>query len=250
MQRYILLAVAIHFLVDFMLLFGAKQRFSPYSGMVRPFLGAVLGAVYAAGCLLSPLSFLKENIWYIGSILLSCLIVFGFEELSGAAVFCVLRLALDGLAAKGGYGMALILGLGLTGLFLLGFCGNRFGKRYIPVELRWGENTVQCKALWDTGHNLQDPITGKSILVVGADVACALTGLQPEQLCRPVETMGEIPGLRLIPYHTVTQKGQLMLGMMVSYSKIGRRKGACLVAFAPQVLDSSGKFQALIGGTV
>lgn len=252
MQPYMILAVVIRFFVDFMLLYAAKRLFSPYCGLIRPLMGAAFGAIYAAGCLLPRLSFLQGNLWYAVSILLSCLMAFGLEkgELSGAAVFCLLRLALDGLAIEGGYGMELFLAMVLSGLSLLGFGGRCPGKRYVPVELHYGEKTVHLQALWDTGHNLRDPVTGRSILVVGADVANALTGLKPDQLNKPVETMGAVSGLRLIPYQTVADKGQMMLGMVISHSRIGKKKGACLVAFAPQVLDSSGKFQALIGGTV
>lgn len=252
MQKYMLLAVGIRFLVDFMLLFAAKRLFSPYSGLLKPLIGAVFGAAYAAGCLLPGLSFLQENVWYIASILLSCLLSFGIDraELSGAAVFCLLRLALDGLAIQGGCVLELVFGIVLSGLSLLGFGGSHHWKRYIPVELHYREKTVRLQALWDTGHDLRDPVTGKSVLVVGADIADSLTGLKIEQLRNPVETMGAVSGLRLIPYQTVEHAGKMMLGIMMPHTKIGKKKVACLVAFAPQVLDSNGKFQALIGGTV
>ncbi len=252
MQQYMVLAVIIRFVVDFLLLFAVKRLFLPFSGFLQPLIGAVIGGVYAAGCIVPPFAYLQGNLWYGASILLCSLVAFGFERtaFSSAAVYCLLRLALDGLASGRGAIMELLMGIVLSGLFLFGFGGDRFCKRYIPIELRYGDKTVRLQALWDTGHDLRDPITGKSILVVGADVAAMLMGLKANQLQNPVETMGSIPGLRLIPYQTVEQTGQLMLAMMIPNTKIGRKKGPLLVAFAPQVLDRSGKFQALIGGTV
>ncbi len=252
MQPYMILAVIIRFFVDLLLLFAAKRLFSPCSGFLRPLLGAGISAVYAAGCILPGLSFLQGNLWYGASILLCCFAAFGLDRaaLSSGAVYFLLRLALDGLASGRGAVEELLMAILLAGLSLLGFGGNRLWKHYIPIELHYGDKTVCLQALWDSGHDLRDPITGKSILVVGSDVANALIGLKPNQLKQPVESMGTIPGLRLIPYQTVEQTGQLMLAMMLPNTKIGRKKGAALVAFAPQVLDGSGKFQALIGGTV
>lgn len=252
MRPYMLLAVIIRFFVDFMLLYAAKRLFSPCSGFSRPLLGACLSAFCAAACLLPRLSFLQGNVWYGISMLLCCFVAFGFERtaLSSAAVYCLLRLSLDGLAAGKGQASQLLLGGLLCGLSLLGFGGRRLVRRYIPVELRYQEKVLHLQALWDTGHDLCDPITGKNVLIVGSDVANILTGLKPEQLRQPVDAIGTVPGLRLIPYQTVGNTGQMMLAMVIPNTKIGRKKDSYLVAFAPQVLDEGGKFQALIGGTV
>ena len=102
----------------------------------------------------------------------------------------------------------------------------------------------------DTGHSLRDPVTGSQVLIVGADVAQTLTGLSPQQLADPVRCMGKLPGLRLIPYKTVGKSQGMLLAMQMPNGKIGNRTGNILVAFSPQVLDESGKFQALIGGNV
>ena len=80
-----------------------------------------------------------------------------------------------------------------------------------------------------------------------ANIADQLTGLSLRQISEPVETMGKVPGMRLIPYRAVGQTGGLMLALPVKRSKIGGRKGSTLVAFAPQILDESGKYQALLG---
>lgn len=252
MQQYMVLAVMIRFVVDFLLLFAVKQLFSPFSGFLRPLLGAFVGGVYAACSVVPGLTGLRENLWYGVSLLLCSFAAFGMERtaISSTAVYCILRLALDGLASGSGYVAELLLGILLSVLSVLGFGRGQLGKRYIPVELRYQEKKVHLQALWDTGHDLCDPITGKSVLVVGSDVAQLLTGLSQDQLQKPIDSIGIVPGLRLIPYQTVDNAGNMMLAMQIPYARVGRKKGTCLVAFAPQVLDSSGKFQGLIGGTV
>ena len=252
MQPYMLLAVVIRLVVDFMLLYAAKRLFSPYPGLLRPLLGAAVGGIYAAGCLILQLSILQSPLCYWFSMLLSCLIAFGVARIavSSAAVYILLRLALDGLASGESIVVQLFLGILLCVLSLLGFGGRLCGRRYVPVELCYGGKRVKLQALWDTGHELCDPVTGKGVLVVGADVARLLTGLEVEQLRQPVEAIQAIPGLRLIPYQTVESSGRMMLCLVIPDTKIGRKRGPCLVAFAPQVLDGNGKYQALIGGTV
>ena len=121
--------------------------------------------------------------------------------------------------------------------------GNR--QNLIPVELCYGEQIFQLTALRDTGHSLRDPITGKNVLIVGADMAQRLTGLCPRELRDPVGTMQSIPGLRLIPYQTVGNTG-FLLAIFVAQAKIGERQGSAVVALSPNVFGSH--YQALTGG--
>lgn len=252
MQPYMLLAVAIRFIVDFLLFFAVKRLFSPCAGALFPLLGAAADALYAGCSMIEGLSFLQASHWYLLSTLLCCLLAFGVNRraIAPGSVFCLLRLALDGLSEKSSGFVQLPLGMALCAVLLLGFGSKALFKPYVPVELNYAGKTVRLQALWDTGHDLRDPVTGKGVLIIDCDAAAALTGLQPELLRKPVKAMGAIPGLRLIPYQTVGASGQMMLAMMITDAKIGTKRRPCLVGFAPQVLDSSGKFQALIGGTV
>jgi stage II sporulation protein GA (sporulation sigma-E factor processing peptidase) len=102
---------------------------------------------------------------------------------------------------------------------------NHIGfQQIVQVELTYGGQTVKLNALRDTGNTLRDPVTGKSVLVVGADIADRLTGLSRRQLSEPVETISEIPGMRLIPYRAVGQPSGLLLALPVRKSKIGGKK--------------------------
>ena len=119
----------------------------------------------------------------------------------------------------------------------------------IQIELSYGTNRMKLTALRDTGNSLHDPITGKPVLILGADAAKDLIGLSEHQLRNPTDTMGAIPGLRLIPYRAIGGEG-LLLALRLPYVRIGSREGSTLVAFAPEVLSKEGKFQALTGGAL
>ena len=82
-----------------------------------------------------------------------------------------------------------------------------------------------------------------------ADAAGELTGLTQAQLRNPIDSLGTIPGLRLIPYHSIGNEGGFLLALKLQNVKIGSWKGSSLVAFAPEGLNSEGTYQALTGGT-
>ena len=250
MEKHIIIAVVLRFVTDVMLML-AVNGLNAFAGSIwRVLLGAAVGGVYAAVCSVPGLELLGSPLGYGLCILLTGLLAFGFQgcALRQGAVFGLLRLGLDGIGA----GKNSVLQLVCAGLLCI-VCLYGFGsavRQYVPVELHYSGKQLQLQALYDTGHQLRDPVTGRPVLVVGADVADALTGLTAGQLKAPVETMGKVPGLRLIPYQTVGQSGGLMLAMCLPDTRIGKKKGSYLVAFAPQVLDGKGKYQALIGGSV
>ncbi len=250
-EKYILMAVFIRFLADFLLIMAVNRLTLQQQGIYRDLLGSAVSGLYAAGCTILQWGFLNHPVCYIVSLMVTCLLAFGVsrDRLSGWLLFCLLRLGLDGIGAGQGMMPELLGAFILCAVCLYGFRSNG-QKRYVPVELCYGQRKVSLQALYDTGHQLRDPVTGKPVLVVGADVADKLAGLTPRQLEKPVETIGLIPGLRLIPYQTVGRSGDLMLALQLEQTTIGRKKGSYLVAFAPQVLDGKGQYQGLIGGNV
>ena len=146
-----------------------------------------------------------------------------------------------------------LLGLGVV-LFICRFAfhGRFCGRTTVPVELCYRDKCLRFTALRDTGNTLKDPITGSPILVVGAEIATQLLGLTKQQLKAPADTVSNsgIPGLRLVPFHTVGQAGGLMLALRLQDVKIGKWKGSSLVAFAPEGLCRDSGFQGLSGGFV
>lgn len=247
MQRFYWLAAGLHFGVNMMLLVAVNNDSCSGKNILRCTMGAIAGTVYALLCSVGQLSFLRGGLWQLISMVCISLIAFGIKETAPQKcfLFFLLRLAVEGIGGKNAFLSTFILCAGLYLLQRLEY--NK--SLYTSVELTYKNKKINLIALRDTGHDLRDPVTGKEVIVIGADIADRLVGLPAEKLRNPVDAMGSIPGLRLIPYKTVGQSAGLLLALKIHNSKIGGKKGSTLVAFAPDILDENGKFQALIGGT-
>lgn len=245
--------ILLNFLVDFLLLLGAGRLCGYPNNILRAVAGGALGGLYAGACLLPGFYFLGNFLWRLVSLVAMAVIAYGISTsaLRRGFVFAFLCLALGG--AVMGIGNGGILGIvSAAGVLCLlccfGFRGRIGGTSFIPVELFYGDKRLRLTALQDTGNTLRDPITGRQVLVIGREEAKKLTGLTGEQLRSPVESLGELPGLRLIPYHTVGSSNGFLLGLRLQNVKIGSWQGSMLVAFAPEILSRDGAYQALTGG--
>lgn len=252
MQAYPWVVLFLKWLVDFLLLSGGGRLSSEPAGVGRCMLGALAGALLSGHSLISGFHFLGNPMWQGSGIIIMALIAYGLQRstVRRGAVFAILSLALGGISmglGNSGIITFIIATACLGALSVLGFCRNGLNGKYIPVEIKCGSTCLQLRALHDTGNTLRDPVTGRPVLIIGTDAACRLTGLSREQLQRPVESMGMLPGLRLIPYRTVGQANGLMLARNYQNVSIGKWKGSSLVAFAPDGLG--GDFEALTGGT-
>ena len=255
MAVYLDLVMALNFGVDFLLLLGTN-RLSGYPA--RPWRcagAALLGAAYAAGCLLPGFRFLRNLLWRGVSLALMAVLAFGWEKsaLKRGAVFVLLSMALGGLALSMGRNdiPALLLAAGGCCLLCrLSFGDKIGGKEYVQVVLRYQGREERITALRDTGNALRDPITGESVLVVAGDIGERLTGLTGEQLRQPLKTLTNPPikGLRLIPYRAVGNAGGMLLGLRIQDAQIGTKQSSVIVAFAPEGLGDS--VQALTGGAI
>lgn len=255
MPVYLDLVILLNFAVDFLLLIGADRLCGHPPKAGRAALAAALGGIYSGACLLPGFAFLGNFLWRLVSLVLIALLAYGasVSALRRGGVFVFLCMALGGIAA--GMGSGGLFGLVASAAVLcflctVGFRGKLFQQSYVPVELNHGGKKIRLTALQDTGNTLHDPVTGSPVLVVDARTAQKLTGLTPQQLKRPLETMHQLPGLRLIPYRAVGQNAGLLLGMKLSSVRIGNWQGSRIVAFAPEGLSQEGTYQALTGGAV
>ena len=240
----------IGWMVDFLLIMAARQLYPGCSTWIRAGLAAMLGGGY---CALSMLPWLDPAWTGVFSVLGAVVTAFAAFGLSGReagrwVVFLLLRLTLGSLTQPVGSlrPWTLLLASGLL-LVLCSLGLPDAGGSLIPVELNYGTKRIRITALRDTGNTLRDPVTGRPVLVLGADAAQKLTGLSPQQLRTPVDSISVMPGLRLIPYRAICGSG-LLLALRVQELRIGDWCGSGLVAFAPEVLSAEGKFQALTGG--
>ena len=246
--------ILLNFLVDFLLLMAAGRLCGVPVKIVRAAAGGALGALYVAFCLLPGFAFLGNFLWRTVSLLAMAVIAYGYSisALRRGLVFVFLCLALGGAVmgiGKGGL-LGIICAAGVLCLLCcVGFRGKLGVNTFLPVEISYGEKFLKLTALQDTGNTLCDPVTGQQVLVIGADAAQKLTGLTTYQLQCPVESVDAIPGLRLIPYHSVGGSG-FLLALRMQNVKIGTWQGSTLVAFAPEGLSREGAYQALTGGVL
>ena len=148
-------------------------------------------------------------------------------------------------------GVILVSGLVVI-LFTTGLSWLFQGKRYFDLELLRGEKKTCLTALYDTGNELKDPISGESVVVVGPAVAEYFFGLSKNQLSSPVHTLesNAAPGIRLIPYRTVDRSQGFLLAAPFDQVKINGKTSSRIVAFAPDVIGRKHVYDALIGGNV
>lgn len=246
----IVVAAVLNFCVNVLLLAGTGHLAGRELRPIRLLAAAILGAVYAAGCMLRPRWHLGALPWHLGVLTAMALLCYG-RDIKTGGVYILLTMALSDAVAAAGRGGIWQLPLCLAGVQCLGrFAFGTAGRRLIPVEIADRGRTVRLKALYDTGNELRDPVTGESVLVIGSDPARQLTGLTEQQLHHPLETLERmpLPGLRLVPYQAVGETSGLLLAMRFQRVRLGSRSRAALVAFAPQSFGS--EYQALAGGTL
>lgn len=257
MTRYVILVFGLAFFVELLLILGTNALLgfpAEYRGAV---LAALVSASFAGGCLLPAFHFLGNGIWRILGLTLVILAAFGMDRNTArrGLVFLVLKFALQGAAVtlrQGGV-ITVVLGGGVvTILCAMGLKSGIPGAELIPVELNYQNKNWKLTALRDTGNTLRDPLTGERVLVAGADMGQKLLGLTARQLSAPAETLasGLAPGMRLIPYHTIGQRGAMMLALRFCDVKVGSWRGSALVAFAPECFGQNEGYQILIGGSV
>lgn len=255
MRIYVDGVMAVNFLVDFLLLLGTNRLAGFPDQKKRLTAAAALGGLYGGVCLLPGFRFLGNLLWRIVCLLLMGVIAFGWSKsaLRRCGIFLLLSLALGGLAVSLGRADAWALALAALGLWCLSRLsfGEPVGSRkYIPLEITYGDRSVKLLALRDTGNTLRDPVTGEQALVISQSVASRLTGLTRQQMQNPLETMtaGVLPGLRLLPFRTVGQGSGMMLAMAFENVTMDGKRGKALVAFAPENFENGGAYQALTGG--
>ncbi len=254
MVIYSILVGIVSFAVHFLLLLGTNRLLGAASKLSRIGFGAIVGAFHSVLCTITGFRLLSGFIWNILFLFISGFAAFSFSvgSFGKCLLYILLSMSLSWLTA--GTGGGLWMGLtGAVGIFFL--CiklmqHNREGSDLMPVELNYQNERVCIWALRDTGNTLKDPISGNPVLVVGPKVAARLLGLTQKQLDNPVEAVGDMPGLRLIPYHTVGKENGLLLGIRLPNIKIGKWQGSCVVAFAPCGLGHRQAYQALTGGNI
>ena len=254
-MRLILLVMMLTFFVDLLLLLGTNRFLHYPPGWRRVILAALIDTLYSGLCLSVRFRFMGNGAWRIIMLALMVVTAFGPGKASArrGLVFLLLKFALHGIAGlmdNGGIFTALLSAGGIGILCARGLPGGLDEARFVPVELKVNDRLWKVTAFRDTGNGLRDPLTGERVLVAGADMGQKLLGLTAGQLLQPADTLaaGLAPGMRLIPYRTVGQRGAMMLARRFQEVRIGSWQGSALVAFAPESFGKNDGYQMLIGG--
>lgn len=257
MNANVAVVSVVAFLVDFFLLLGIERFVTGIPVYSRIAAAAAVSGIYAGACLLPDFYFLGNILWRIVCLSIISVTAYGISRIAlhKGVFYVLLNMALSGflslIGSRSVWSVAMAGGLILL-LCLVGMWGVQELSKYVQVELRTGTKKICLTALRDTGNLLRDPVTGETVLVIGPESAMQLTGLSREQLASPIEAMisNPIPGLRLIPYHSVGNSGGMLLAMRLADVRIGQWQGSSLVAFAPNGIGSEETYQALAGGMV
>lgn len=241
------------FSIDFLLLSGVNRLCKSTIELRMCLLASCISALYSGVCLLEVGWYLCQPVVRMIVFAVSSVIAFGFRVTTvyKGGLYILLKSLVGTLSPfYGESGIELVLLL-LAAIFVL-LLRRRSSGELIPVELPLMGDRIRLMALRDTGNMLRDPISGSPVLVVGADTAKRITGLSNEQLRNPVDavTSLKLPGLRMIPYHTVGESSGFLLAIRMQDVKIGDRKGSYIVAFSPVSFERNGKYQALAGGAI
>ena len=243
--------MGLNFLVDWLLLLGVNRLAGYPAGTGRAAAAAAMGGGYAGACLLPGFSFLANNLWRLVCLGLMSMAAFGMSRsaLNRGILFILLSMALGGLVlsldVRNLPGLVACAGL-LAAICRMGFRGAPMGRRLLPVIIRHQGRTAEFLALQDTGNTLHDPLTGERVLVADLSIAQQLLDLPLDALRDPVQALEKMPGLRLIPCHTVGGNG-FLLGARCDQVCIDGICTGGLVAFTGETFPS-GEYQGLTGG--
>ena len=245
----------LNFAVNFLLIIAIDRIMDHPVCFLKAVLAAMVGGIYGGVCLLPGCSFLGGAFIYVLILWSMCLVAWGVAKITihKGLLFILFNLAITGIATakeKGTFGILFTVIVVAT----LGFALLQVRRRdqILHAELCYGGRKVIFDALKDTGNGLKDPLTGQSVLVVDSTISQQLTGLRICQLQDPITTIQtkQLPGMRLIQYRSIGNPQGFLLGMRIAHARLGSWKGSLLVAFAPHVFCSDGKFQALAGGSL
>ncbi|MBQ8261385.1 MAG: sigma-E processing peptidase SpoIIGA [Lachnospiraceae bacterium] len=115
-------------------------------------------------------------------------------------------------------------------------------NKYVTVSLHTGDETLEIKALVDSGNSLSEPLSGKPACVLEKD--CLPENWQPEEpYCSP--------GIFFIPYRAVGTEEGLLQGICFKNAKVKADNKTMLckemmVALCEQKLSKNGAYRMLL----
>jgi stage II sporulation protein GA (sporulation sigma-E factor processing peptidase) len=270
-------------IINYFLLLAASRMGGFPPNRQRLALAAMAGAVYAVAVILPPLGFLGwwpvKAIAGVGIVLLAfgrtkrwlrlSLLFYGASVIVGGVVLAMGYTIGGASLLPGGVPYMpvpfRVLVLAAAGCYLmLGVVfrqGTQGGARELTtVLLTAGERQVRLTALIDSGHSLEDPVSGAPVVVGELDalrpllppLAGAMIGIkglaEPGSLLGELAAAGETRRFRLLPYRSLGVSNGLLLVYKPDTGHIGGKKiPGLLVGLSPIELSDNASYQALVG---
>ena len=126
------------------------------------------------------------------------------------------------------YALQLLGGVGLLAVFLSFLLSvQTYEKNKIPVRIINRGKKLEFMAYYDSGNQLTDPYTGKSV--------CVLSERKAKELLEPGRDK-----MRLIPYQSLGKQSGLIWAMDVEQLEFGRGKDHCVIKEAVIGLGEQG----------
>ena len=270
----------LNLLVDYLLLLAAAEFCGRELRRWRFFFCAALGAIYAV------LVFLPRCHW-LSYPIVRCLVgvVLPFAAYFGeahryrlVAVFCLLSAGLAGVLMALGLMAGNPTGLlqkvyyanvswpvliGSAGIFtillrlFLGQSGRHERGELMEIKVSLNGSVQTITALYDTGHTLRDPVSGKTVLIAEQqaflwtkDIADILNKkISVEEKMVRLHTCGTPLRFSLLPYKAIGTSCGLLLAVKSDYILVDGRcyKGTLVALWEGEIADGTG-YQALWSG--
>ncbi len=256
MDKLIFVVGVFNFTVEYILLMAVDRLSGYFSSPWKKLLSSGIVGIYGSLCLLPAWGCLASLAvrWGLLSFLGLLLYWQGGKMLPRLSLMLLMNFGVDGFQRLASQkDLISFAAAGVIMGFICVLCFRDGGsQQYIALELRFQQKHIALTALVDSGNTLCDPVSGEPVVIISHKAATQLTGLSRGQLANPLETLEKekIPGLRLIPYHSIGRENGLLLALRLKGCKLAGKEKELLVAFAPAGLGKEANFQALIGGQI
>ena len=259
----------VNFISDYVILLCTAKVTGSIINRKLIIFSSILGSCYACICAIHPDSFWNVYITKIIAMVLLCLITFKNE--SALITHCITFLMISFIV--GGLFSSITVNIGHLNFtqisirhIIAAFCtiyilltiyfrniGKDTKKEFHTITIIQDGQTVTVSALKDTGNDLFDPISNAPVIICQASV---LPLLFPNIICESdyndppalFRFLSQIPSIttkaRLIPYHTIGNKG-LLAGFKPDVLQIDGINSDCILAFSPKQFTPNNTYQAL-----
>lgn len=126
-------------------------------------------------------------------------------------------------------------------------------KRY-ELEFWFRERQLVCKAFFDTGNGLKDPITKEPVIILEEKSFCQLFDVPSHRLWEKMLSSSQTQySIQMIPYQAVGKKDGMLFAIRadkIYLPELDLEKEQMLVAMQEGVFCKRGEYQALIGPEV